>query len=131
MRLRIAQDGCGSPLARLRRVEKENTMQLTVTGHQLDVTPALRDYVEKKLDRVARHFDKVIDVHCVLTVEKLGHRAEATLKVSGGNLHAEATQENMYAAIDVLADKLDRQVNKYKEKKGDHHAAEAPRGRVV
>ena len=105
-------------------------MQLNVTGHHVDVTPALRDYVEKKLDRVARHFDKVIDVHCVLTVEKLSHKAEATLKVSGGNLHAEATQQDMYAAIDVLADKLDRQVTKYKEKKGDHHAAEAPRGRV-
>jgi putative sigma-54 modulation protein len=105
-------------------------MQLTVTGHHLDVTPALRDYVEKKLDRIARHFDKVIDIHCVLTVEKLSHMAEATLKISGGHIHAEATQENMYAAIDVLADKLDRQVTKHKEKRGDHHAAEAPRGRT-
>ncbi len=105
-------------------------MQLTVTGHHVDVTPSLRDYVEKKLDRIVRHFDKVIDVHCVLTVEKLSHKAEATLKVSGSSLHAEATDENMYAAIDLLADKLDRRVNKHKEKKNDHHAAEAPRGRA-
>jgi putative sigma-54 modulation protein len=109
---------------------KENRMQLTVTGHHVDVTPALRDYVEKKLDRVVRHFDKVIDVHCVLTVEKLSHKAEATLKVSGSSIHAEATEEHMYAAIDALVDKLDRRVGRHKEKKTDHHAAEAPRGRV-
>jgi putative sigma-54 modulation protein len=105
-------------------------MQLTVTGHHVEVTASLRDYVEKKLDRVVRHFDKVIDVHCVLTVEKLSHKAEATLKVSGSSIHAEATDENMYAAIDMLADKLDRRVGKHKEKKTDHHAAEAQRGRV-
>lgn len=105
-------------------------MQLNVTGHHVEVTPALRSYVEKKLDRIARHFDRVIDVHCVLSVEKLDHRAEATLKVGGGNIHAEAVEADMYAAIDVLADKLDRRVNKRKEKQGDHHAAEAPRGRL-
>lgn len=105
-------------------------MQLTVTGHHVEVTPALRDYVEKKLDRIVRHFDKVIDVHCVLTVEKLSHKAEATLKVSGNTIHAEATEQNMYASIDLLADKLDRRVNKHKEKTTDHHAAEAPRGRI-
>ncbi len=102
-----------------------------LTGHQLEVTQSMRDYVGKKLDRVVRHFDQVIDVHCVLSVEKLDHKAEATLHVSGGNLHADATAENMYAAIDLLADKLDRRVKKHKEKITDHHAAEAPRGRAL
>lgn len=105
-------------------------MQLTVTGHHVDVTPSMRSYVEKRLDRIVRHFDKVIDVHCVLTVEKLDHKAEATLKVSGTSIHAEAVDGNMYAAIDMLADKLDRRIGKHKEKTTDHHAAEAPRGRM-
>jgi putative sigma-54 modulation protein len=103
-------------------------MQLNVTGHHIEVTAALRGYVEKKLDRIARHFDQVIDVHCVLTVEqKLRHKAEATLHVSGNSIHANATEENMYAAIDLLVDKLDRCVKKHKEKKCDHHAAEVQR----
>jgi putative sigma-54 modulation protein len=102
-------------------------MQLNVTGHHIEVTAALRGYVEKKLDRIARHFDQVIDVHCVLTVEKLRQKAEATLHVSGNAIHADATEENMYAAIDLLVDKLDRCVKKHKEKKCDHHASEAQR----
>jgi putative sigma-54 modulation protein len=105
-------------------------MQLTVTGHHVDITPPLKGYVEKKLDRIVRHFDQVIDVHCVLTVEKLTHKAEATLHVSGGNIYADAIEADMYAAIDVLSDKLDRLVKKHKEKRGDHHAADAPRGRA-
>src|ERR1700682_3915751 len=105
-------------------------MQLTVTGHHIDITPPLRSYVEKKLERIVRHFDSVMDVHCVLTVEKLIHKAEATLHVSGLKLHADAIDGDMYAAIDSLTDKLDRRVKKHKEKRGDHHAAEAPRGRV-
>ncbi|MEI8297993.1 MAG: ribosome-associated translation inhibitor RaiA [Pseudomonadota bacterium] len=107
-------------------------MQLTVTGHHVEITPAIRSYVEKRFERISRHFDLVIDVHCVLTVEKLTHKAEATLRVSGGNIHADAadTNANMYAAIDELTDKLDRLVKKHKEKKGDHHAAEAPHGRT-
>lgn len=102
-------------------------MQLNVTGHHVEVTAALRAYVEKKLDRIARHFDQVIDVHCVLTVEKLRQKAEATLRVSGNAIHADATEENMYAAIDLLVDKLDRSVKKHKEKKCDHHATESQR----
>ena len=105
-------------------------MQLTVTGHHIDITPPLRSYVEKKLERIVRHFDSVMDVHCVLTVEKLIHKAEATLHVSGLKLHADAIDGDMYAAIDSLTDKLDRRVKKHKEKRGDHHAAEAPRGRI-
>ena len=104
-------------------------MQLTLTGHHIDVTPALRDYVEKKMDRVVRHFDQVIDVHCVLTVEKLQHKAEATLGVSGAVIHADSIDGDMYAAIDALADKLDRRVRKHKEKLTDHRAAEVQRGR--
>ena len=100
-------------------------MQLNVTGHHLEVTPALRSYLEKKLERIVRHFDNVIDVHCTLTVEKLSQKAEATVHVSGSTLHADASAENMYAAIDLLADKLDRCIKKHKEKRADHHAAEA------
>ena len=105
-------------------------MQLTLTGHHVDITPPLKSYVEKKLDRVVRHFDQVIDVHCVLTIEKLSHKAEATLHVRGNNIHADADESDMYAAVDVLTDKLDRLVKKHKEKRADHHAAEAPRGRI-
>ncbi|MGE0582495.1 MAG: ribosome-associated translation inhibitor RaiA [Steroidobacteraceae bacterium] len=100
-------------------------MQISVSGHHVDVTPPLRDYVEKKLERIVRHFDHVIDVHCVLTVEKLRQKAEATLQVRGGPIHADAIEADMYAAIDALADKLDRLVTKHKEKARDHHAAEA------
>lgn len=99
-------------------------MQLDLTGHHVDVTPALRGYVQKKFERVSRHFDHVIDVHCILTVEKLQQKAEATLLVSGGKIYADAVDEDMYAAIDALADKLDRRVKKHKEKVTDHHAAE-------
>ena len=106
-------------------------MQLMLTGQNVDVTTSMRDYVGKRFERVTRHFDQVIDVHCGLNVEKLFHKAEATLHVSGGNLHADATAETMYAAIDALTDKLDRLVKKHKEKRGDHHAAEAPRGRAI
>jgi putative sigma-54 modulation protein len=107
-------------------------MQLSVTGHHIEVTPALRMYVEKKLERITRHFDYVLDVHCVLTVEKLEQKAEATLHVSGSSIHADAVDPNMYAAIDALTDKLDRCVKKHKEKRSDHHAAEAKKiARVV
>jgi putative sigma-54 modulation protein len=105
-------------------------MQLTVTGHHVEVTAPLRSYVEKKLERIVRHFDHVIDVHCVLTVEKLIHKAEATLHVSGLNFHADASDDDMYAAIDSLTDKLDRRVKKHKEKRNNHHATEAQRGRA-
>src|SRR5688572_761646 len=102
-------------------------MQLSVTGHHVEVTPALKGYVEKKLERIMRHFDNVLDVHCVLTVEKLRQTAEATLHVSGGSIHADATEPDMYAAIDALTDKLDRRVKKHKEKRQDHHASEVQR----
>jgi putative sigma-54 modulation protein len=104
-------------------------MQLTITGHHIDVSPALRDYVDTKLTRLVRHFDNLTDIHCVLTVEKLLHKAEATIKLSGGTIHADAVDQNMYAAIDDLVDKLDRQVKKHKEKITDHHAKEVEKPR--
>lgn len=100
-------------------------MQMSITGHHIEVTAALASYVEKRLARVVRHFDQVIDTHIVLTVDKLEHKAEATLRVRGETIHALATDGNMYAAIDALADKLERRVRKHKEKLTDHHAGQA------
>lgn len=99
-------------------------MQINLTGHHVDLTQALRDYVHEKFQRLERHFDNVIDVHVILTVEKLVQKAEATMQVSGNSLFADATHQDMYAAIDALVDKLDRQVVKHKEKLKDHHRAE-------
>lgn len=98
-------------------------MNLHLTGHHLEVTPALRDYLQSKLERVTNHFDHVIDIKMTLSVEKLIHKVEATLHVPGNDLHVACTDENMYSAIDLLADKLDRQVLKHKEKQSDHHKA--------
>jgi putative sigma-54 modulation protein len=91
-------------------------MNLSVSGHHLEVTPALRSYVQEKIGRVTRHFDHVIDAHVILTANKLGQKAEVTLHVPGKDLHCESEEGDLYAAIDVLADKLDRQVLKYKDK---------------
>ena len=99
-------------------------MQLSVSGHHVDVTDSLRGYVESKIERLERHFDLVSDVHCILTVEKLRHKAEAKVSVNGGTIFAKTTEEDMYAAIDGLVDKLDRQVRRHKEKMVDHHARE-------
>lgn len=99
-------------------------MQLNLTGHHVDITDPMRDYVQSKLTRIERHFDQVTVVHCILTVDKLRHRAEATVNLAGGQVFAEAIEENMYAAIDGMFDKLDRQVRKHKEKLTDHHARE-------
>ena len=100
-------------------------MQLNLTGHHIEITPALRRYVASKMRRIVRHFDHVVEVHAILSVEKLRHKAEATILVSGAQLHADAVEEDMYAAIDVLVDKLDRQVKKHKEKLTDHHRDDA------
>ena len=99
-------------------------MQINLTGHHVDLTPPLRDYVNSKMERLERHFDNVTDIHVILSVEKLRHKAEATMNVSGGRLYADATEQDMYAAIDALTDKLDRQVKKHKEKVTDHHRNE-------
>lgn len=100
-------------------------MQLNVTGHHVDVTPSMHDYVSQKLERLERHFDHVTNVHVILSVEKLRQKAEATLHISGGNLFADAQDEDMYAAIDAMVDKLDRQIKKHKEKMTDHRRSEA------
>jgi putative sigma-54 modulation protein len=91
-------------------------MNLSVSGHHLEVTPAIRSYVRSKIGRVTRHFDHVIDAHVILTADKLRQKAEVTLHVRGKDLHCESEQADLYAAIDLLADKLDRQVLKYKDK---------------
>src|SRR3954466_3123853 len=91
-------------------------MNLSVSGHHLEVTQSLRSYVASKLERVTRHFDHVIDAHVILTVEKLKQKAEVTLHVRGKDLHCESEQDDLYAAIDLLADKLDRQMLRYKDK---------------
>jgi putative sigma-54 modulation protein len=96
-------------------------MNLTISGHHLEITPAIRDYISAKLDRVKRHFDHVINVSVIMQVEKLVHKAEATLHVKGHDFHAHCEDANMYAAIDLLADKLDRQIVKHKEKTSDVH----------
>ena len=102
-------------------------MQINVTGRHLEVTDAIHAYVHEKMARLARHFDIVLDVHVILSVEKLVHKAEATVHVNGNNLHAESSDESMYAALDSLIDKLDRQVRKHKEKMTDHHRSETPK----
>jgi putative sigma-54 modulation protein len=99
-------------------------MQINLTGHHVELTPPLHDYVNSKMEKLERHFDNVTDIHVILSVEKLRHKAEATLHVSGSTLFADAVQEDMYAAIDSLTDKLDRQVKKHKEKLTDHHRSE-------
>jgi putative sigma-54 modulation protein len=97
-------------------------MQIKVTGHKIDVTPALRDYATEKLERLSRYFDQVQELNVVLGLEKLLHKVEATVVMSGKTLHAVATASDMYAAIDVLVDKLESQVRKHKEKVTAHHA---------
>ncbi|OED40656.1 ribosomal subunit interface protein [Chromatiales bacterium (ex Bugula neritina AB1)] len=96
-------------------------MNLIVTGHHIDVTDSLRHYVTSKMDRLERHSDEVMDIHVILTVEKQRQKAEATVNVKGAQLFADTIEADMYAAIDLLTDKLDRQLIKHKEKLKDHH----------
>ncbi|MDX1570678.1 MAG: ribosome-associated translation inhibitor RaiA [Xanthomonadales bacterium] len=96
-------------------------MQVNLTGQNIDLTDPIRQYVETKFDRIRRHFDNLIDAHVVLNVEKQTHHVEATLAISGRKIFAESTDGDMYAAIDAMIDKLDRQVLKHKEKMQDHH----------
>lgn len=98
-------------------------MQINLSGHHVDITEALRGYVDSKFERLARHFDHVMNVHVVLSVEKLRQKAEATLHVNGANVFADSVHEDMYAAIDSLIDKIDRQVLRHKEKKISHRGS--------
>src|SRR5699024_10007642 len=100
---------------------KEHMMNLNISGHHLEMTEALQNYVTSKMERIERHFDHVLDAQVVLEVKKQRHTAEATIKVRGTTLHAEATNEDMYAAIDAMTDKLDRLVVRYKEKNVDRN----------
>ena len=97
-------------------------MRIETYGHEIEVTPALREYVETKLKRLERHFEQPFEVRTQLGTRKPDYLAEATVNIAGRTLHADATGENMYAAIDVLTDKLDRLILKHKEKQQDHHA---------
>jgi putative sigma-54 modulation protein len=91
-------------------------MNVHLTGHQLEITPAIREYVSAKLTRITHHFDHVIDVNVILTVEKLRHKVEAGVHVLGKDIFCESADHDMYAAIDSLVDKLDRTIIKHKEK---------------
>jgi putative sigma-54 modulation protein len=95
-------------------------MQISVTGHHVDITEPLKNYVDSKFERLERHFEHVTNVHVVLSVEKLRQKAEATMHVNGAKVFADSVHEDMYAAIDGLTDKLDRQVIKHKEKMQSH-----------
>jgi len=95
-------------------------MQITISGHHLEVTDPIRDYVTVKLSKLERHYDHINSTAVILSVEKLSQKAEATIHVSGGELFANAEHEDLYAAIDALTDKLDRQLIKYKEKHRNH-----------
>ena len=99
-------------------------MQLNLSGQNIDVTQALKSYTEEKLDRIKKHFDHVTNANVVLRVEKERHIVEATKNTKGAALHAEAEGKDMYAAIDCLSDKLDKQVIKHKEKMTDHRVQE-------
>ncbi len=100
-------------------------MQVNVSGHHIEVTGALKNYVESKLDRLERHFDRITNINVILSVEKLRQKAESTIRISGGEVYADAEGEDLYAAIDLMTDKLDRQLIKKKEKITDrkHRAA--------
>jgi putative sigma-54 modulation protein len=103
-------------------------MNLNISGRHVELTTPLRGYVTTKLKRLERHFDHLIKANVILTVDKMRHKAECTVHTRGADLHAEATEENMYAAIDLLVDKLDGQTRKFKEKTRDHHAKEKQKG---
>lgn len=100
--------------------KEEATMQINLTGHHVEITDALRSFVNDKFERLNRHFDHINNVHVILSVEKLRQKAEAKLHVNGGEIFADCEDGDMYAAIDLLMDKLDRQVKKHKEMLRDH-----------
>lgn len=102
-------------------------MQLNVSGHHVEVTDSLRSYVSTKLERLERHFDRITNMNVILSVEKQRQKAESTIHVSGGEIYADAEHDDLYAAIDMLADKLDRQLIKKKEKSNDRKHRSAAR----
>lgn len=102
-------------------------MQISVTGHHVEITSALKNYVDSKFQRLERHFDHLINIHVILGVEKLRQKAEASILINGAKVFADAIHEDMYAAIDSLIDKLDRQIIKHKEKKSDYRGGPVPK----
>ncbi len=99
-------------------------MNLTVTGRHVEVTNSMHNYVSEKLQRLQRHSENLFDIHVILSVEKVRQKAEATIQISGKKLYADTTQPDMYAAIDLLMDKLDRQLIRKKEKARAHRRIE-------
>lgn len=95
-------------------------MQINLTGHHIEITDSLRNYVDTKFSKLERHFDHISNVHVILNVEKLSQKAEATMHLSGAEVFASSESQDMYAAIDSMVDKLDRQVIKHKEKLKKH-----------
>lgn len=95
-------------------------MNLSIIGRNVEITAAMREYVENKIGRVAKHFDSAITGQVILSVERTAHTAEISLRVAGKDLHSAATEESMYAAIDVLSDKVERQIVKTKSKAFNH-----------
>jgi len=95
-------------------------MQINLTGHHIEITDSLRNYVTEKMEKLERHFDKVSNTHVILSLEGVRHKAEATVHMAGNDIFADAIENDMYAAIDSLIDKLDRQVKKHKEKMKNH-----------
>jgi putative sigma-54 modulation protein len=104
-----------------------HAMQIKLSGHHVEITPALHDYVHDKLDRIERHFDNVTSAQVILSVEKLRHKAEATIHLAGSEIFADAVEEDMYASVDALIDKIDRQIKRHKEKVTDKHRGEKAR----
>ena len=97
-------------------------MEISIDGHHVALTPAIQEHIETKMTKIERHFEHVVNVHVVLSVEKQRHKAEATIQITDNNIHAICEHEDMYAAIDLLIDKLDRQIKKHKEKLTNHRA---------
>ncbi len=97
-------------------------MNLNITGHHLEVSPAIHSYVTDKLERIVRHCDNIIDIRVVVGTQKQSQKAEVSLHLKGRNIHVDSESTDLYAAIDLVMDKLDRQVNKYKERIKDHRA---------
>ena len=96
-------------------------MQINISGHHIELTPAIKNYVNTKLDKLEKHHDKITSTNVILSVEKLRQKAEASIHVSGKDFYADCESEDLYTAIDLLADKLDRQLIKHKEKMRNHH----------
>ena len=98
-------------------------MQIELSGNHVEITPALREYVESKFERIERHFDRLVGIHVVLSVEKQRHKAEATVQAGRATVFADAVDDDMYAAVDAMLDKIDRQVKRHKEKITDHRSS--------